>query len=192
MVFESVVVEVLNRFLGDYVVNLDESQLSLGIWKGAVALKNLVIKENALHELDVPFKVKVGHIGSLKLKIPWKNLYTQPVEAVLEEIFLLIVPSSRIQYDPIKEEKQLMETKQQELKRIEKAKQKVFDKEKPREEKQDTFTEKLVTQIIQNLQVQISSIHIRYEDDVSILSSCMYLTACGFCSVVGGLVNIES
>ena len=34
MVFESVVVEVLNRFLGDYVVNLDESQLSLGIWKG--------------------------------------------------------------------------------------------------------------------------------------------------------------
>jgi vacuolar protein sorting-associated protein 13A/C len=35
-----------------------------------------------------------------------------------------------IQYDPIKEEKQLMETKQQELKRIEKAKQKVFDKGK--------------------------------------------------------------
>lgn len=34
MVFESVVVDVLNRFLGDYVVNLDKSQLSLGIWKG--------------------------------------------------------------------------------------------------------------------------------------------------------------
>lgn len=34
MVFESLVVDVLNRFLGDYVVNLDGSQLSLGIWKG--------------------------------------------------------------------------------------------------------------------------------------------------------------
>lgn len=34
MVFESVVVDVLNRFLGDYVVNLDTSQLSLGIWGG--------------------------------------------------------------------------------------------------------------------------------------------------------------
>lgn len=34
MVFESVVVDVLNRFLGDYVVNLDCSQLSLGIWGG--------------------------------------------------------------------------------------------------------------------------------------------------------------
>ncbi|XP_062937463.1 intermembrane lipid transfer protein VPS13A isoform X3 [Cynocephalus volans] len=167
MVFESVVVDVLNRFLGDYVVNLDTSQLSLGIWKGAVALKNLEIKENALSQLDVPFKVKVGHIGNLKLIIPWKNLYTLPVEAVLEDVYLLIVPSSRIKYDPLKEEKQLMEAKQQELKRIEETKQKVVDQEHLRQEKQDTFAEKLVTQIVKNLQVKISNIHIRYEDDIT-------------------------
>ncbi|KAM7329987.1 hypothetical protein ACRRTK_011600 [Alexandromys fortis] len=106
MVFESLVVDVLNRFLGDYVVNLDKSQLSLGIWKG-------------------------------------------------------------IKYDPIKEEKQLMEAKQQELKRIEEAKQKVVDQENPPEEKQDTFSEKLITQIIKNLQVKISNIHVRYEDDTT-------------------------
>lgn len=35
-------------------------------------------------------------------------------------------------------------------------------------EKQDTFVEKLVTQVIKNLQVKISNIHVRYEDDVSI------------------------
>uniref|UniRef100_A0A2K5EP98 Vacuolar protein sorting 13 homolog A n=1 Tax=Aotus nancymaae TaxID=37293 RepID=A0A2K5EP98_AOTNA len=133
----------------------------------AVALKNLQIKENALSQLDVPFKVKVGHIGNLKLTIPWKNLYTLPVEAVLEEIYLLIVPSSRIKYDPLKEEKQLMEAKQHELKRIEEAKQKVVDQEQHLPEKQDTFAEKLVTQIIKNLQVKISSIHIRYEDDIT-------------------------
>ncbi|XP_022429176.2 vacuolar protein sorting-associated protein 13A isoform X1 [Delphinapterus leucas] len=167
MVFESVVVDVLNRFLGDYVVNLDKSQLNLGIWAGAVALKNLEIKENALSQLDVPFKIKVGHIGNLSLLIPWKNLYTQPVEALLEDIYLLIVPSSRIKYDPLKEEKQLFEAKQQELKRIEEAKRKVADQEKHRVEKQDTFTEKLITQIIKNLQVKISNIHIRYEDDVT-------------------------
>ncbi|KAI5278319.1 Vacuolar Protein Sorting-Associated Protein 13A [Manis pentadactyla] len=167
MVFESLVVDVLNRFLGDYVVNVDTSQLTLGIWGGAVALKNLEIKENALSQLDVPFKIKVGHIGNLSLKIPWKNLYTQPVEAVLEDIYLLIVPSSIIKYDCLKEEKQLLEAKQQELKRIEEAKQKVADQEKPQVEKQDTFTEKLITQIIKNLQVKISNIHVRYEDDIT-------------------------
>ncbi|XP_071456897.1 intermembrane lipid transfer protein VPS13A-like [Marmota flaviventris] len=98
--------------------------------RGDVALKNLEVKENALSQLDVPFKVKVGHIGNLKLRIPWKNLYTQPFEAVLEDIYLLIVPSSRIKYDPLKEEKQLLEAKQQELKRIEETKQKVVDQGK--------------------------------------------------------------
>ncbi|XP_018413755.1 PREDICTED: vacuolar protein sorting-associated protein 13A [Nanorana parkeri] len=167
MVFESVVVDVLNRFLGDYVVNLDSSQLKLGIWGGAVALKNLEIKENALSQLDVPFKVKAGHIGKLDLKIPWKNLYNQPVEAVLDGVYLLIVPIASIKYDAEKEEKQFLETKQRELQRIEEAKQKVADQKKPKEEKQDTFVEKLVTQVIKNLQVKISNIHIRYEDDIT-------------------------
>lgn len=36
-------------------------------------------------------------------------------------------------------------------------------------EQQDTFVEKLVTQIIKNLQVQISNIHVRYEDNVSLV-----------------------
>ncbi|XP_068092806.1 intermembrane lipid transfer protein VPS13A [Hyperolius riggenbachi] len=167
MVFESLVVDVLNRFLGDYVVNLDSSQLKLGIWGGAVALKNLEIKENALSQLDVPFKVKAGHIGKLDLKIPWKNLYTQPVEAVLDGVYLLIVPVASIKYDAEKEEKQFLEVKQRELQRIEEAKQKVADQEKPKEEKQDTFVEKLVTQVIKNLQVKISNIHVRYEDDIT-------------------------
>ncbi len=34
MVFESLVVDLLNKFLGDYVENLDSSQLNLGIWGG--------------------------------------------------------------------------------------------------------------------------------------------------------------
>ncbi|KAI7797521.1 putative vacuolar protein sorting-associated protein 13A, partial [Triplophysa rosa] len=166
-VFESVVVDVLNRFLGDYVVNLDCSQLSLGIWGGDAILRNLEIKENALSQLDIPFKVRAGHIGRLELKIPWKNLYTQSVEATLDEVYLLIVPAASIKYDAEKEERQLQEARQRELQRIEETKQKAAEKENPKAEKQDTFAEKLVTQVIKNLQVKISNIHVRYEDDVT-------------------------
>uniref|UniRef100_A0A3B4Z0W4 Vacuolar protein sorting 13 homolog A n=1 Tax=Stegastes partitus TaxID=144197 RepID=A0A3B4Z0W4_9TELE len=168
MVFESVVVDVLNRFLGDYVVNLDSSQLKLGIWGGDAILTNLEIKENALSQLDIPFKVKAGHIGRLELKIPWKNLYNQSVEATLDGVYLLIVPTASIKYDSEKEEKQLQEARQRELHRIEETKLKAAEQENPKLEKQDTFVEKLVTQVIKNLQVKISNIHVRYEDDVSI------------------------
>uniref|UniRef100_A0A3B4VHW4 Vacuolar protein sorting 13 homolog A n=1 Tax=Seriola dumerili TaxID=41447 RepID=A0A3B4VHW4_SERDU len=167
MVFESLVVDVLNRFLGDYVVNLDSSQLQLGIWGGDAVLTNLEIKENALSQLDIPFKVRAGHIGRLELKIPWKNLYTQSVEATLDGVYLLIVPTASIKYDAEKEEKQLQEARQRELQRIEETKLKAAEQENPTLEKQDTFVEKLVTQVIKNLQVKISNIHVRYEDDVT-------------------------
>uniref|UniRef100_A0A8D2N6W9 Vacuolar protein sorting 13 homolog A n=1 Tax=Zonotrichia albicollis TaxID=44394 RepID=A0A8D2N6W9_ZONAL len=170
MVFESLVVDVLNRFLGDYVVNLDSSQLKLGIWGGT----GLARRGGAASlQLDVPFKVKAGHISQLNLQIPWQNLYTQPVEAVLDGVYLLIVPTATIKYDAEKEAKHFLEARQRELQRIEEAKQKIADQDKVKEEKQDTFVEKLVTQVIKNLQLKISNIHIRYEDDVS---AFVYLT----------------
>ncbi|XP_077120280.1 intermembrane lipid transfer protein VPS13C isoform X1 [Ranitomeya variabilis] len=204
---ESVVADLLNRFLGDYVENLDRSQLKLGIWGGNVSLENLKIRENALSELDVPFKVKAGQIDKLILKIPWKNLYGDAVVATLEGLYLLVVPGASIKYDAEKEERSLQEAKQRELLRIEEALQKAAEKgglddcynlqsfmsskkqsgskqkkhksfknrfkvhdakkDKPKEEKKDTFLEKLAAQVIKNLQVKITNIHIRYEDDIT-------------------------
>ncbi|KAM4592302.1 intermembrane lipid transfer protein VPS13C isoform 6-T6 [Odontesthes bonariensis] len=209
MVFESLVSDLLNRFIGDYVENLDKSQLKIGIWGGNVVLENLKVKENALSELDVPFKVKAGQIGKLTLKIPWKNLYNDAVVATLEGLYLLIVPGATIAYDAAKEERYQQEAKQKELQRIEEAlqtaarrashsgdllfglesvvykeplnvpkghkkqkkglkklKRREAKADKPLEEKKDTFAEKLATQVIKNLQVKISSIHLRYEDDL--------------------------
>ncbi|KAM7010642.1 intermembrane lipid transfer protein VPS13C [Passerculus sandwichensis] len=167
MVLESVVADLLNRFLGDYVENLNKSQLKLGIWGGNVALDNLQIKENALSELDVPFRVKVGQIDKLTLKIPWKNLYGEAVVATLEGLYLLIVPGASVKYDAEKEEKYLQDNKQKELARIEEALQKAAEKDKPKEEKKDTFLEKLATQVIKNVQVKITGIHVKYEDDIT-------------------------
>ncbi|XP_028441459.1 vacuolar protein sorting-associated protein 13C isoform X1 [Perca flavescens] len=166
MVFESLVSDLLNKFIGDYVENLDKSQLKIGIWGGNVVLENLKVKENALSELDVPFKVKAGQIGKLTLKIPWKNLYNDAVVATLDGLYLLVVPGATIKYDAAKEEHYQQEAKQRELQRIEEALQTAARREKPAEEKKDTFVEKLATQVIKNLQVKISSIHLRYEDDL--------------------------
>lgn len=34
MVFESIVTDLMNRFLGDFIENLDHKQLNIGIWGG--------------------------------------------------------------------------------------------------------------------------------------------------------------
>ncbi|XP_070507341.1 intermembrane lipid transfer protein Vps13 isoform X3 [Chironomus tepperi] len=165
MVFESIVADILNRYLGDYVENLDRGQLKIGIWGGDVVLKNLVLKQSALKELDLPVQTTYGHLGSLVLKIPWKNLYSAPVEAYIDRLYLLAVPNNSVQYNGEREEKAAYEAKKAELERIQIAKKLESEKNKPKEDK--TFAEKLSAQIINNVQIKISDIHIRYEDNIS-------------------------
>uniref|UniRef100_A0A4W6CNZ5 Vacuolar protein sorting 13 homolog C n=1 Tax=Lates calcarifer TaxID=8187 RepID=A0A4W6CNZ5_LATCA len=160
MVFESLVSDLLNRFIGNYVENLDKSQLKIGIWGGELCSK---LAASAVTSGDMPDSVQKW---KLTLKIPWKNLYNDAVVATLDGLYLLVVPGAS-KFDAAKEERYLQEAKQRELQRIEEALQMAARRDKPQEEKKDTFVEKLATQVIKNLQVKISSIHLRYEDDLS-------------------------
>ncbi|VDK42182.1 unnamed protein product [Anisakis simplex] len=161
MVFESVVADLLNRFLGDFVDNLDASQLNIGIWGGDVKLENLEIKETALDDLDLPVKLKFGYLSNLVLKIPWKSLYTEPVIATIEGLHLIVVPNKGVVYNEEKARKNEQDIKQKALLRLEENR---HNRRKPPDPTADSFTEKLVAQVIKNLQISIRSIHIRYED----------------------------
>lgn len=101
-------------------------------------------------------------LGKLVLKIPWKNLYSLPVEADVEDLYLLIAPNSAISYNAEKQYKIELETKKGELAKVEEAKKRELEKDKPKADK--SFTEKLVAQIINNVQIRIRNVHIRYED----------------------------
>ncbi|VDN36476.1 unnamed protein product, partial [Cylicostephanus goldi] len=57
--------------------------------------------------------------------------------------------------------KNAAEVKQKTLARLEEARK---NRRKPPDPTQDTFVEKMVTQVIKNLQVSISNIHVRFED----------------------------
>ncbi|XP_053672745.1 intermembrane lipid transfer protein Vps13 [Anopheles nili] len=164
MVFESIVADVLNRFVGEYVENLDKKQLKIGIWGGDVVLNNLILKQSALKELDLPVTTLYGHLGKLVLKIPWKNLYSAPVEAIIDKLYVLAVPNTDVRYNEEKEQRNAFETKKAELLRIEQAKKIEEEKEKVGPVADKSFAEKLTTQIVNNVQIKISDIHIRYED----------------------------
>lgn len=44
--FESLVVDLVNKYLGNFVENLDKSQLHIGLWAGL--LKELLIFKNLI------------------------------------------------------------------------------------------------------------------------------------------------
>lgn len=112
---------------------------------GDLVLNDLLLKKSIFSELDVPLDIVVGKIGKLTLKVPWNKLYTAPVEITIKDILLLTVPSSKA-----KKGKSKSHGQQQ------------LQKETKNE---DGFTEKLVAQIVRNLQVHVENVHIRCEDN---------------------------
>ncbi|KAK2581118.1 hypothetical protein KPH14_007937 [Odynerus spinipes] len=165
MVFESIIAELLNKVLGEYIQNLDYTQLKLSLWGGDVVLTDLLIKETALDVLDLPIRLEYGRLGKLILKIPYKDIWNAQIDAIVEELFVLIVPTSQIVYDPEKEAKSQLEAKRAELARVEKTKQ--LADTKLQEKLDDSMVEKLIARMIKNIHVEIKRIHVRYEDHVT-------------------------
>lgn len=45
------------------------------------------------------------------LKIPWKNLYSQPVIANIDDLYVLVRPNNNVRYNPEKEAKNNLSSK---------------------------------------------------------------------------------
>ena len=169
MVFESIVAYFLDKYLSSYLDNFDSSKLKIGIWSGDVVLENLYLKQNALDDLNLPIRVVFGHLKELKLKIPWKSLYTESVKATIDGLTILVAPKSSVNYDPERDRKETREKKLSEVKRLielEKSKQQLKSKpDSSQDSGSDTFTERIQLQVIRNIELTIKNIHVRYEDD---------------------------
>lgn len=74
MVLKTVVATIVNQVLGEYISNLQTSQLELGIWNGDVVLHNLTLRKDIFKKLRIPIDVVEGTIGNLTLSIPWADL----------------------------------------------------------------------------------------------------------------------
>ena len=69
-----VLVSVLRKVLGDYVLGLDAEHLDVSVWSGKVELRDLALDTSALDALGLPLRVLSGGIARLELAVPWNAL----------------------------------------------------------------------------------------------------------------------
>ncbi|EFC37423.1 predicted protein [Naegleria gruberi] len=182
--FESVVAKVLTATLGDYIENLDKQSLSVGVWNGKFKLTDLIVKRSALDLLDLPFSVVNGTVGLIEADIPWKSISTSSIKVRLSDIMLVVQPRRCEKIDETSERKRQRMVKQRKLTQYElrrKSENEVSnaasqatttnqteetnEKNEKNEKKQEGFVSRLTETIINNLQIEINNIHVRYEDD---------------------------
>lgn len=165
---EGLVANLLNRFLGMYVKNFDAGQLNIGIWSGDVKLRNLELRREALDQLHLPLNVVEGHLGELTLSIPWSNLRGKPVKVDIEDVFLLAAPKEDADYDAAEEDKRAHTLKMERIEGAEILRERNAEGMSQEEQRRNqSFTQSMVTAVVDNLQISIKNVHIRYEDSIS-------------------------
>jgi len=151
-----------------YVQNFDPKQLNVGIWSGDVVLRDLELRREALDQLRLPLNVIEGHLGSLTLSIPWSNLRGKPLKVNIEDVFLLAAPKEDADYDAEEEDKRAHAVKMEKLDSAELLKERNTEGMSAEEQqKNQSFTASLITAIVDNVQVTVKNIHIRYEDSIA-------------------------
>lgn len=93
--FESLVENLINKIIGEYIEGINKKDIKVGILSGKVEITNLKLHPELFHKLGFPFQVLFGVLSKLKLKIPWKNLHSMPVVAEIEGIYAIISPSNK-------------------------------------------------------------------------------------------------
>lgn len=163
---ESLAATLLNRVLGSYVENFDPAQLNVGIWSGNVKLRNLKLRKDCLDGLNLPVDVKFGILGELVLNVPWSSLKNKPVKIVIEDCYLLCTPRDMASMHSQEQLERELRVKLHKLAEWELANQARLAAEGPnsQDSENESFMQSLMTKVVDNLQVTIKNIHVRYED----------------------------
>jgi hypothetical protein len=166
---KSLLLNVLADVLGQYVEGLTKENLKLGVWTGKIEFFNLKLKDSALDQLNLPIQVKKGSLKRLTVKVPWTSLESKPVEVEIDELYLLACPLDLTQNSPEEGRKMNQAMRSKKLKQIDDAVMlSIHNSDLQASAKQASYIQQLVTCIVDNLEVRVSNIHIRYEDSISI------------------------
>ncbi|CAK9827070.1 Intermembrane lipid transfer protein Vps13D [Anthophora retusa] len=168
---EGLVAWVLNNYLGKYVENLNTDQLSIALLSGEVELENLPLKKEALRHIGLPVEIKAGFIGKIRLQVPVRQIRTASWVIVIEQLYLVAGPISLDEFDNEAEEQAILEYKLSKLDSLEARWRTDTDTDlgyyATSYSSWVNYGTSLVTNIIENLQLNIKDVHIRYEDGVT-------------------------
>ncbi|XP_050665458.1 intermembrane lipid transfer protein Vps13D-like [Leptidea sinapis] len=169
---EGLVAWVLNNYLGKYVGNLNTDQLSVALLSGKVELENLPLRKDALRHLGLPVEIKAGFIGKVQLQVPVRQIRSAPWLIAIEKLYLVAAPFNLDEWDSAVEASIAHERKVSVLDTLE-------AQWRAEHEANDggyyaasysswlSYGTGFMANIVENLQLKINDVHIRYEDSLT-------------------------
>ncbi|CAN0228321.1 unnamed protein product, partial [Ectocarpus sp. 8 AP-2014] len=98
--------------------------------------------------------------------IPWSKLGSRPVKVLLQGVSVLVGPVDRNSWGDQEVRERRLGIKRAALEKAEAATKKEKEGGKGSDDDTKGFVEKLVQRIVDNIEINVADIHIRYEDTV--------------------------
>lgn len=118
-----------------------------------------------------PLVIQQGVIGNLNILIPWNKLSSSPTVLELEDLYLVIRPRRENEVHPEDEKIRQLERKKRKLETYSLIEQQQSNLKQQQDQQQQqsqsyysSYVSRLTQLIINNLQLRVHNVHIRYED----------------------------
>ncbi|CAI5717612.1 unnamed protein product [Hyaloperonospora brassicae] len=168
---KAIITSILEAQLGKYVDGLRSESLVVGLWSGELELRDLTLKPHALAELQLPVTVASGSVARVLVRVPWNHLGSASVTITLEGVTALVIPNTERATAA-----EMLQAKKNQLERRELLRQHdrfaarmapAQQSSHQKTEDESTFASRLTARIVDNLQVTLVGVHLRYEDAVA-------------------------
>ena len=91
---KSLIIDVLQRTVGEFIVGLDQDNLKVGVTSGEIVLTDLELNTAALARFHLPVDVRSARVESLRVEIPWVALSSKPVRIEIVGVGAVASPAS--------------------------------------------------------------------------------------------------
>jgi hypothetical protein len=161
--FEGIITNILNRILGDFVEGIKADQLSISLLSGDVELFDLSIKPDILDNMPLPFKLIYGKVGRIFVDVPVTSLLSSPLKIEVSEIFMLVEPKEKDQWNADIIQQAFVNSTQSSLNNLEE----YFKGKLEIQNSEPGMATNMINSIIDNVQIDIRNIYLRFEDSIS-------------------------
>jgi Vacuolar protein sorting-associated protein len=95
---------LLPSILGDFIQGIDKKRIRTNFFTGKISLKEVSLNPDLVAHLGYPIRHVYSFIGNLEVRIPWVKKLKEPIEIVLDDLFLLVEPTEKMDdFDIIEE-----------------------------------------------------------------------------------------
>lgn len=160
---------VVDKYLSN-ILEIDKDKTSTSLYSGIVNMENLKIKKSLFDSLNIPyFEVTHGFVGQLKIEFSPLTFWRNPIKVKISKIFFMMKQKVLSKINEEEEIKKMEDFKYSKLQSLEDLKTQVKGIESE---------PGMIEQIINNIQIEISDVVIRFEDTISYPSSPFVFGIC--------------